>query len=90
MKIDTERHRNGAEVAERLRQGKGGGLPWTVITDSGGAPLITSDGPDGNIGCPVSASETAYFVQMIRKTARELDEAQIGEIAEALERYAAK
>lgn len=85
-----DRHLNGKQVAERLRGSSEGGIPWTVITDSKGAPLITSDGPEGNIGCPVDESETAWFMQMITKTARHLGEAEIAKIDAALEEYAKK
>ena len=88
LKIDTERHLNGAEVASRLRQGEEGGIPWTVVTDSTGAALITSDGPEGNIGCPGSESETAWFMEMISKTARSLDEAAIAKLDALLEEFA--
>ena len=59
-----------------------------MITDSAGVALITSDGPEGNIGCPLSESEIAWFMQMIRKTARSLGEAEIKRIEAALGSYA--
>jgi len=59
-----------------------------VITDSAGAALVTSDGPEGNIGCPLTESEIAWFVQMIRKTARNLGESEVEKIENALKSYA--
>ena len=90
VKIDTERHLNGAAVAARLRGDRKGGIPWIVITDEQGIELITSDGPEGNIGCPVKPEEVEWFGTMIRRTARNLGEAEQVKIQQALEAYAEK
>lgn len=68
LKVDTDRHLHGEAVAKRLRGERSGGIPWSVITDAEGAELVTSDGPGGNIGCPVSAEERAHFIDMVRRT----------------------
>ena len=80
LKIDVERHLNGEALALRLRSGKTGGIPWIVITDEFGVELINADGPEGNIGCPVTASETSWFMTMIRRTARRMTGEQIATI----------
>lgn len=64
--------KNGEEVAKKLR-GKSGGIPWITILDPNLKQLVTSDGPKGNIGCPVSNAEIAWFMEMIAKTAKNLD-----------------
>lgn len=88
LKIDTERHTNGAEVAARLRGDRTGGIPWTVVTDASGAELVAGDGPEGNIGCPVSPAECAWFVEMIRRSAQHLEDADVALIAAELEKHA--
>ena len=79
---------NGAEVAARLRKGKRGGIPWMVILDGDGKELITSDGPKGNVGCPVAPHEIAYFMEMIQKTATNLDAKEQKSLHALLEAYA--
>ena len=64
--IDTDRMTGGAELADELRKGKRGGIPWMIILDGDGHPKATSDGPKGNIGCPVKPHEIDHFLQMIK------------------------
>ena len=58
-----------------------------MITDEHGKELICSDGPQGNIGCPVDDHEVEWFMTMIRKTARTLDEKQLLVIETELRAY---
>ena len=64
--IDTDRMTGGAELAAELRKGKRGGIPWMITLDGDGHPKATSDGPKGNIGCPVKPHEIDHFLQMIK------------------------
>lgn len=86
--LDTSRMTHGSDVASELRKGKRGGIPWSVITDGEGAQLMTSDGPKGNIGCPVQPHEVAHFVQMIQATARHLSEDEIAAVAAEAQTFA--
>lgn len=61
------------EVLESF-QDESAGIPWSVILDADGQPLITSDGPDGNIGYPSTEAEIDHFLKMIRETAIRLSE----------------
>ena len=79
--------KDGAQVAARLRQEAGGGIPWMTILDSNGVELVNSDGPGGNIGCPISEEECAWFVDMIRKSAAKNPDETSSSIAAALEEY---
>ncbi len=88
LKIDTDRHLNGEAVAKRLRGDRGGGIPWMVITDEAGTELITSDGPDGNCGCPARPNEIEWFMTMIQNTARTLSEDQVATIEAELRAFA--
>lgn len=90
VKIDTKRMEHGAEVAARLRKERGGGIPWMVILDAEGKELVTSDGPEGNCGCPVTPEEVAWFLTMIRKTSRHMDAKDQEALKAALESFAEK
>lgn len=89
-KIDTQLMKGGKEVAARLRKGKRGGIPWMVILDGDGKQLVTSDGPNGNVGCPVTKEEVAWFMTMLRKTAKHMNEDDLTTVHKALETYAEK
>jgi hypothetical protein len=90
LEIDVETMENGEATAKRLRGERGGGIPWIAILDADGTELAASDGPNGNIGCPVSEDECAYFVSMIEKTIRHAPEGRVAEIAKVLKEYAEK
>jgi len=79
---------DGKELAAELRKGKSGGIPWSVIVDGDGNQLITGDGPEGNIGCPVQPAEVAHFVDMVRQTARHLSDEDQAVIAAELQKFA--
>ena len=55
-----------------------------VITDSAGAELVTSDAPDGNVGCPATEGERAWFIKMIRDTRQHMSDADVSAIEKAL------
>ena len=87
VKIDTETMDKGADVADRLRKGRiEGGIPWIAILDADGNELITSDRPEGNIGCPILPDEIDYFLMMLKKTST-VTETRLSEIKEALEKH---
>ena len=88
LKIDTERHLNGEKVAKTLRGDRQGGIPWMVITDADGAELISSDGPQGNVGCPVMPHETEWFLEMLGRTRQNLTDEQLAQVSAALEIFA--
>ena len=90
LKIDIEKMKHGDETANRLRGGSSGGIPWITILDGDGVELVNSDGPSGNIGCPITIEECAYFVGMIEKTMQRAPEGRVAAIARALDEYASK
>ena len=65
---------HGEEVAKRLRGSRSGGIPWMVILDADGAELVTSDGPGGNVGCPVTKQEARWFFSMLTSTRQRLED----------------
>ena len=58
-------------------------MPWMVILDGDGKELITSVGPEGNVGCPVQPAEVDYFVTMIESSSSS-NEQRLEEIRKAL------
>lgn len=87
IKIDTDEMDNGQQVADSLG-GAGKGLPWCTVLDSDGKELINSDGPGGNIGCPVGEDEQAHFIKMLQSTGPAFSPEQIEILARALADYA--
>jgi uncharacterized protein YyaL (SSP411 family) len=89
VKIDVDRMDNGKDVLETYCK-KQGGIPWTVILNSQGKALATSDGPKGNIGYPYEPEEIEHFIGMVKQTARKLNATQIEQVAEALRKSRAE
>lgn len=77
VKIDQDRMVGGKEFAAKIREGKPGGIPWFVFLDADGKALITSDGPDGNIGFPVQDNEIAHWLNMFKQTAKKIKPAEL-------------
>jgi hypothetical protein len=71
------RFAHGEEVIRKLRPKDEGGVPWMVILDADGKPLITSDGPGGNLGYPGGIKDRPLFAKMWRTTAQRLTDAEI-------------
>ncbi len=90
VKIDTERMTHGTAVAARLRHDRQGGIPWMVILDADGKELITSDGPQGNVGCPIRPEERAFFIEMLEKTSRKMGKDEMAVVKKSLAAYAEK
>jgi hypothetical protein len=104
VKIDTDEMEGGEEVANALRDGKRGGIPWFVYLDAEEAALTTNaegalernddtilataDAADGNVGCPMTPAERAHFIGTLRETSRNMTEADIEAISDALHEYA--
>ena len=81
--IATDKMEGGQAMFDQMKKERSGGMPWIVILDGDGEELITSVGPEGNIGCPVQPAEVDYFVTMI-KSSSSSDEQRLEEIREAL------
>jgi len=83
VKLDP-RLGHGKEVIELVRPDGPGGIPWMVILDADGEPLITSDGPNGNIGYPGEPEGHIHFEVMLRTSAKHLTDADIESLMAAL------
>jgi len=88
VKVDVDRMLHGQELLERYRGSKRGGIPWTVILDAEGKALVSSDGPEGNIGYPVDEWEIGWFLEMLRRTRQRLDDAALEGLEGVLRRRA--
>ena len=71
VKIDQDSMIGGKEFAAKIRDHQPGGIPWFVILDADGKKLITSDGPDGNVGFPIAPNEVEHFINMFQQTSTE-------------------
>lgn len=87
LKIDQDRMTHGKELADELRKGVGGGIPWTVVLDADGKELAQSGGPGENFGCPVTDKERERFLAMLRATRNKVSDAELATIEEELIEY---
>lgn len=88
VKIDTDRMIGGAEALASQRGSERGGIPWFVLLDADGAPIATSDGPEGNVGFPVRPEEIAHFEAMLRKAAKNMTGEEIDAVVASLQESA--
>jgi len=88
--IDQDRMKDGKQLAEELRKGRRGGIPWMVILDGDGREVITSDGPKGNCGCPAQPHEIDHFLTMVDKTRRHMSDADRAVLEHDLRAYGAE
>jgi thioredoxin-related protein len=85
VKIDIDRTIGGNEVMARFRKDpKSGGIPWFVFIDAEGKAIGTSDGPDGNLGCPYTDEEIAAFGELLERAAVTISAAEIDQLRNSL------
>lgn len=90
MSLATDKHEGAAKVIAELRgKQRDGGIPWMTVLDPTGKELVTSDGPGGNIGCPVQPPEVAWFRTMLERSRQRLTDADLDTIERANEAFAA-
>jgi len=82
--VDLERNEGAIALSRRLGSSGREGLPWFAVIDAAGKPLITSNGPKGNIGFPVSPEERAHFAAILRATAKGIAEEDLARIEQLL------
>ena len=90
VKLDLSRMTGAQDILKKFNPSDTDGVPWFVLLDSRGEPIVTSNGPKGNIGYPVSSHEIAHFTAMLKQASRKLDSAQIETIERALKADAKK
>jgi len=91
VKLDVSRDAHGDAVRARYQGKQGGGVPWYVILDPDGKPLITSNAPpaepdddETNIGFPSSPPGIEHFLRMLRQTAPRLTDDRLAALRQAL------
>src|SRR5512140_354503 len=89
LKIDSDRMTGGQALLKKYQE-KGGGIPWFVVLDDEAKPLVTSDGPKGNVGFPAQPYEIEYFKVMLDKVNRQLTDQDISVLIKSLEEAAKK
>ncbi|HEY7119440.1 MAG TPA: carboxypeptidase regulatory-like domain-containing protein [Tepidisphaeraceae bacterium] len=76
---------HGNQILTALRTGEDkGSTPWMAILDADGKPLITGDGPHGNIGYPGEPGSQTHWEKMLRTTARHLTDTEIHQLLDQL------
>ena len=94
VKLDVSRDEHARNLLERY-EGKdaSNGVPWYVILDEAGKPLITSnakeldeDSVSTNIGFPSSKPGIDHFLGMLRQTAPRLSDESIAALRQMLEK----
>jgi len=85
--IDTEKNQGAGELAKSLGAPHGveGGIPWFALVDAKGKPIVTSEGPKGNIGFPGTKEELAHFRTMLKTTAPGITGKELDTIFDALQ-----
>jgi hypothetical protein len=73
----------GQVMFDQMKRERSGGMPWMVILNGDGKEMITSVGPEGNVGCPVQPAEIDHFVTMIQSSSSS-DEQRLEKIRVAL------
>ena len=81
VKLDISRDTGAESLRNRFKEAESGGVPWYVILDDAGQPLITSndkeldaDSGNNNVGFPSSKEGIAHFLKMIKQTAPRLSD----------------
>ena len=79
----------GNDLLNELKKDRSGGIPWMTILNGEGQEIVSSVGPQGNIGCPVKSFEIEHFVDMIKQSTKASEE-QLTAIHDALKVNAKK
>jgi len=85
VKIDQDRMPGGLDLLAKYNTSKSGGIPWFAFVDPAtGKAIITSDGPEGNVGFPAQPEEIEHFIGMLKKVSKKLTPAEIDQIRASL------
>jgi len=84
VKIDTDRMTGGKEVLESYPRASKQGIPWFVFLEPDGKELADSNGPKGNIGCPITDEEIDTFLEILKKVAATLTAEDLAALRKSL------
>lgn len=87
VKIDIDRTIGGKDMLNAFRRSTRGGIPWFVFLDADGEVIVTSDGPNGNVGCPYTPEELSAFRDILLKATKRLTTDDVDEIVASLETF---
>jgi hypothetical protein len=92
VRLDLSRDANVEAIRQRYEtKGTINGVPWYVILDESGKPLVTSnakeleDTASTNVGFPSSKEGIDHFMKMLEQTARGLSDERLAESRRRLE-----
>ncbi len=85
VKLDLQRMIGSDEIFKKYAPTESEGIPWFAFLDSQGKAIVTSNGPQGNIGYPTKPQEIEHFVSMLKKASHKLSPAQIEQIGTVLQ-----
>jgi hypothetical protein len=91
VKLDVSRDAHGFQLQERYKGEADGGVPWYVILDPAGKPLVTSNAPElrdeynSNIGFPSSKIGIDHLMNMFKQTAPGLSDAALAALRRSIE-----
>ena len=89
--IDTDRMKGGTELLAELRGGAQGGIPWFVVMEPDGTPVVDADDlTGGNLGCPHTEAEVETFGKLLAKAAQRITEAEIATVVAAFHEAGAR
>ncbi|MBC7835036.1 MAG: thioredoxin family protein [Phycisphaerales bacterium] len=84
LKIDTDRDTGGKDALKKYAK-TDGGIPWFVFLSADGAPIVTSDGPKGNVGFPAAPEEIEHFVSMLTNAKKSMTAEDVQTLKTSLE-----
>ncbi|HTM55562.1 MAG TPA: thioredoxin family protein [Pirellulales bacterium] len=84
VKIMGGLDKNSEAVNPLLPGAEGEGIPFYAILEPDNTVLITSKGPDGNIGMPTEPEDFRHVRRMLEQTAQRLTAAEIAELEKSL------
>jgi thiol-disulfide isomerase/thioredoxin len=93
VKLDVSRDEHADSLRARYEKGEHNGVPWYVILDDDGKPLVTSNTEaikeeygGTNVGFPSSKAGIDHFVSMLKQTAPGLSAEALETLRQALGR----
>jgi hypothetical protein len=85
VKIDTDRTIGGQALFDSTRGERSDGLPWFAIQDGSGKELASCIAPGaGNVGCPYTDEEIAWFLEVLKLGAPALTSEELARIKSTL------
>lgn len=89
--IDTDRMTGGQEMLEEMRGSARGGIPWFVVMEPDGTPVVDADDlTGGNLGCPHTEEEVQTFGLLLKRARLRITDAEIAQVVEAFHEAGAR